>query len=300
MSKRGGNAPIAHAFLAGREHDLPCVERLLAVRAQNCRPQEAVRRGRDVGDFPAIAHRQIEHLAVPQQIIGPIFAGDQAKIAPALIAKLRFVPGLVGQARNVEIGTSIVFGAAQRRHARIGPPRALKALLGLVQHETIRDLRTFESKGDGKARLTGADDQHVERGSAVRACHRRQPWQARMGYASELGTDPRGESCKTIAHAALHARPPCTLPSPPASRSIASVSSAPATSRSTSATTAPSRANSSALARPTPEPPPVTTAARPESLISLSSAVIPQPAAQMGRRGVTVEFRAPAKFVGKA
>ena len=62
---------------------------------------------------------------------------------------------------------------------------------------------------------------------------------------------------------------PCAMASPPASRIIATVSSADPSSRSTTTTLAPSRANVSAVARPLPIvspgvcPPPITTATRP-------------------------------------
>src|SRR5271156_2449622 len=76
-----------------------------------------------------------------------------------------------------------------------------------------------------------------------------------------------------------------------------SVSCIPASSRSTSTTKAPSRANNTALARPMPEPAPVTTAIRSFSRMSHSFSVTNQPLVQIGGGIRAAEAGAPAEFL---
>ena len=71
------------------------------------------------------------------EVVGPQLAGDVAERLPAFRAELGLVPGLVGQAGYVEVGTRVVLGAAEGRHARIGAPRPLAAAHGLVDDEDI-------------------------------------------------------------------------------------------------------------------------------------------------------------------
>ena len=68
-----------------------------------------------------------------------------------LLPEARFVPRLVGETGNVEIGTGEMLRAAQRRHAGISEPRAFPPLLGLVQNEDVGDLRAHQAKGGSNA-----------------------------------------------------------------------------------------------------------------------------------------------------
>ena len=101
-------------------------------------------------------------------------------------AEARLVPRLIGEARHVEIGPGVILGAAQRAHARIGEPRALPAVLGLVDDEDVSDLGPHQREGDGEPALARADDQHVERRLAVRRQPRLEPGHARMRDAGEV------------------------------------------------------------------------------------------------------------------
>src|SRR5579872_379053 len=76
-----------------------------------------------------------------------------------------------------------------------------------------------------------------------------------------------------------------------------SVSSIPARSRSTSATNAPSRANNMALARPMPEPAPVTIAIRSFKRMSSSLPMTNPPIVQVRRRIRATEASPPTEFV---
>ena len=52
----------------------------------------------------ADAYRQVQDAPEPKQIFGPELARNQVETPPVLFAEARLVPGLVGQAGNIEIG----------------------------------------------------------------------------------------------------------------------------------------------------------------------------------------------------
>ena len=117
----------------------------------------------DVDDLGLVAHRQAGDMPEPVEIIGPVGAGDLHQRVPGRRTVAGFVPGLVGEARHVEVGPGEVLGAAQGRHARVAAPRALGTRRGAIDHQDVGHLRAQQSEGGRQAGLAGADDQHVQR-----------------------------------------------------------------------------------------------------------------------------------------
>ncbi len=120
-----GNHPVAHALLPRRQHDLARIERLDAIGASHARGEQTVGRRRNLQKLAAVAHGQTDRASQPEQIVRPMLSQDQVQLLPALLAETGFVPGLIGQAGDIEVRSGIVLRAAQRRHAGIGEPRAL-------------------------------------------------------------------------------------------------------------------------------------------------------------------------------
>ena len=129
---------------------------------------------------------------------------------------------------------------------------------------------------------------------------------AAAGTAAVINTSSR-RCLETISATVAFGKSPsptsprCSDPSPLifplASRMASSVFCIPAASRSTSATNAPSAANSSALARPIPEPAPVTTAIRSFSRMSRSLPMMRPPIVEIGRGVGAAKACAPAEFL---
>jgi hypothetical protein len=141
------------------------------------------------------------------------------------------VPGLIGQARNIKIGSGEILRAPQRMHAGIGKPRSFPPLLGFVQHEDVGHLRAHQPKGRSDARLAGAYHEHVQCRPAVRIQLGRKPRRTGMRGLGKFGTD-LGFGCdKSAVHAA--SQPPSTTITVPVVKedaSLARCSAASATS----------------------------------------------------------------------
>ena len=156
-----GIHPVADALLPRRQHDLARVERLDGVsdaapcaasrpfgrRAQSPSTRTPLRTGK-----PIVRRTQSRYSAQCSRAIRP----SRCQIS---VAEARLVPGLVGQARDVEVRPGVILRAAQGRHAGIGQPRALpspprpcRARRMLLTRERSRP------KADGDAGLAGADD----------------------------------------------------------------------------------------------------------------------------------------------
>lgn len=184
------------------------MERLDTAGTVHACGQQAIRSRRDLQKLAGVPHRQADRAPQPEQILGPMAAFDQAELLPALLAEAGFVPGLVGQAGNIEVGPGVVLRAAQRRHAGIGEPRALLPLLGLVEQQDVADAGAHQAEADCNARLTGADDENIQRRLAIRPDLRVEPCRARMRDHGEIGANIGFELCQRVTHAA--SQPPST------------------------------------------------------------------------------------------
>jgi hypothetical protein len=172
--------PPARAVLTRGEHDLARVEHAFAALIADARAQQSVGGRLDRQQLDLVAHVHAGRAADPEQVVVPMRARDQAQAPPALRAEGGLVPGLVGEARHAEIGAVLVLGAAQRRHARVGHPRAFPAVGLPVDHELVVDAHALQREGRRHAALAGADDEHVQCVAAVRRLARREPGGARM------------------------------------------------------------------------------------------------------------------------
>src|SRR6266436_10211740 len=150
-----------------------------------------------------------------------------------LFAEARFVPGLVGETGNVEIGPGEMLRTAQRMHAGIGKPRALLPLLGLVDGEDVGDLGAHQPECGSDTGLTGANDEHVERRPGIGARRRRQPSSVRVRRLGKIGSDLSLEGDQSTAHAA--SQPPSTTMTVPVMNDDASLARCSAVSATSSA-----------------------------------------------------------------
>ena len=134
----------------------------------------------------------------------------RSRFPPILLAEARLVPGLIGQAGNIEIGPGEMLRAAQRVHAGIGEPRSFPPLLGFVEHEDVAHLRAHQPKRRREARLAGADHEHVQRRPAVRPEPRCKPRSIRMRGLGKIGANLRFEqrSGRSLMPRANRHRPP--------------------------------------------------------------------------------------------
>ena len=233
MAQRLRNDPVAHAVLPGRQHDLARKEHVDAIaRLDRGREQSAgcgaisttvapLRTGRSTtrlnqSRYSAHSSREI-----------------RSSVSPILRAEARLVPGLVGQARDIEIGPGEILRAAQRVHAGIGEPRSLLPLLGLVEHEDVAHLRAHQPERRRETRLPGADDQHVQRRPVVRPEFWRKPRGIRMRGLGKIGANLGFESDKGVVHAT--SQPPSTTITVPVVKEDASLARCSAVSATSSA-----------------------------------------------------------------
>ena len=233
MAQRLRNGPVAHAFLPGRQHDLPRKERVDAVSGLHLGREQSTGRGRDLDDLATIAHRQVQDAPEPEQIFRPELARNQVEIPPILLAEARLVPGLVGQARNIKIGPGEMLRTAQRVHAGIGEPRPFLSLLGFVEHEDVAHLRAHQPKRRREARLPGAHHEHVQRRPVVRPEFGRKPRSIRMRGLGKIGANLGFESGKGVVHAT--SQPPSTTITVPVVKEDASLARWSAASATSSA-----------------------------------------------------------------
>ena len=185
-----GHPPFAGAVLAGGQHQLARRQHL-AGRQRDQQAASAIvelgRRDRRGGD--AIAHRQLQHAAVPLQIVVPGAGRYQTQAGEASGAVRRVVPRLEGEARDAEVGACLVLGAAQGRHAGETGPDPFPALRRAIDHQDVAHAIAHQREGDAQARLAGAHDQYIERRLAL-VRPGRHPVHARMRRHLDVPPDP--------------------------------------------------------------------------------------------------------------
>ena len=196
--------PFAGAVLPRREQHLTRVNCLAPTVCILHGRSQQLSRGRQIDERRAVAHAYVRDVAHPEQIIRPVLSSDQAESREMIGAVARLVPRLVRQARNIEIGTGVIFRAAQRRHAGIGAPRAFRTARGLVDDEHIVDPGPRQTEGRRDTGLAGADDEDIERRFAIRGDPRCKPRQFRMCDPREIGPDLRGQRNKRRARSVAH------------------------------------------------------------------------------------------------
>ena len=119
-------------------------------------------------------------------------------------AVARLVPRLISQARNVEIGTGVVLGATQGRHAGVGAPGAFRAACRLVDDQHVVHTGSRQTEGRRDTGLAGADDQDIKRRFAICSDPGRQPRQFRVRDPREIGTDLCGQRNERRAQSVAH------------------------------------------------------------------------------------------------
>jgi hypothetical protein len=118
-----------------------------------------------------VAHVQLQHAAVPAQVVHPLQARDLVEHLPRLGAELRLEPRAEGQRGQAQRWAGQLLGRAQRLHARRGRPGAFEADGRAVEHHHA-DAEVLERGGRRQPRHAAADDCHVQHGPAVQ--HMRQ------------------------------------------------------------------------------------------------------------------------------
>lgn len=146
---------------AARQHALPgCVR---CVEGQLDRTVGARLHGPDV---MCVADLQLQHAAVPAQVVHPLQARDLVERLPGIGAELRLEPGTEGQRGQAQCGAGQLLGRAQRFHAGGGRPRAFVALGRAVEHHRA-DAEMLERRRRDHARHASADDGDVQHGLPV-------------------------------------------------------------------------------------------------------------------------------------
>ncbi len=181
--------PAAHSVLAGGEDELAGEQRLCACGCRDGEAEAAAGKGRDAGQRSVVAHRQIEHAAIPGEIGVPVLLRDAPEGGPGLRTVRRLVPRLIGEARQSQIRAGEFLRRAQRGHARVLHPDAFAAGWCLVDDDDVGDLLATQRVCDGKAALTGADDDDVVDVTAVRARSGGHPGTGGVGDAREVVTN---------------------------------------------------------------------------------------------------------------
>jgi hypothetical protein len=93
--------PATRAFDAGRQHQLAREHRAAAAQVQ---VEQTVGHRFDALERSVVLDRQRQHVAVPQQVVGPVAGRDLHQRRVVRGAPLRLMPCLVGEARQAEIG----------------------------------------------------------------------------------------------------------------------------------------------------------------------------------------------------
>ena len=233
MAQRLWNGPVAHALLPRRQHDLARIKNFDAGGALHGGSEQSACRGRDLNDLAAIAHGNTHDAPEPEQIFGPKLARDQVEISPILLAEPRLVPGLVGQARDIEIGAGVILRAAQRLHAGISEPWPFPPLLGFVQTRMLVTCERISPNAvampDWPAPTTSTSSAGLPSGPR----RGRKPRRMRMRDLGEIGTNLGFESDQSAAHAA--SQPPSTTITVPVVKEDASLARCSAASATSSA-----------------------------------------------------------------
>ena len=210
----GRHPPRAHAVLPGRQNDLARVAHGAVGEGGG---HQVTRRG-DLRHFRPAADGHADGVAHPEQVGGPVLSGDQVQRLPVRGAVAGLVPGLVGQAGQVQVRPGVVLRRAQRPHAGVAEPWPFHAARGPVHHQDVVHLRPQQPHGHAQPGLPAAHDQHVQRGRAIGGGARGQPFHAGVGDAvqvvAHVGSQGRKRvvPSKTIRQASLHP-PPVRCPS---------------------------------------------------------------------------------------
>ena len=104
-----------------------------------------------------VVHLQVQHLAIPAQIVHPLQARNLVERVPFLDAELRFEPCAEGERRLAERGAGERLGRAQGFHARGRGPGAFKACGRAVEDGRIHAQKTQRGRC-GHAAHAAADD----------------------------------------------------------------------------------------------------------------------------------------------
>ncbi|MNX40319.1 hypothetical protein D3C86_707010 [compost metagenome] len=108
-----------------------------------------------------VAHVQIQHAAIPAQVVHPLQAGNLVQRFPFGGAELRFEPGAEGQRGQAQGRAGQLLRAAQRFHAGGGGPRAFVAFGRLIE-DGRGNAQMRQRCGGSQAGHAAADDDNVQ------------------------------------------------------------------------------------------------------------------------------------------
>jgi len=110
----------------------------------------------------AIAHGNLQKLAIPREILGPTIARNAVDLLIRRLAEARLVPRPKAQPRQPPFWPDEYLGRAQLVHARAVQPHAgLRRVLCRINHADAADARAPQRKRKCAARLATAHDKDV-------------------------------------------------------------------------------------------------------------------------------------------
>mmetsp|Transcript_23304 Transcript_23304/g.59575 ORF Transcript_23304/g.59575 Transcript_23304/m.59575 type:complete len:713 (-) Transcript_23304:48-2186(-) len=147
----------------------------------------------------AVAHGDVQNLAVPHQVRHPHLLGDLVQRRPRVRPKARLVVRLEGEGGQAKVEAGEVLGRAQRDHARVRHPGALCTLLVFVQAQHVGDALAHEAVRHRQPALAAAHDQGVVDVRAGRGARKSsghgvgaRPWLARPRQDLQVLLDLEG------------------------------------------------------------------------------------------------------------
>ena len=222
----GRHVAAARSLGAGGDDDRTRQNGLRAGRPSDRQAQQVGADGRDIDDRRVVLDRQVEHPAVPDQVVHPSRAGDTKQRLPAIGAVLRLVPGAEGQRRHAQVDIGQMLRGPQHLHARKAHPGAFATgRIGIVDAD-IADAFAPQAEGERQPVLAAADNGAIEYLAGRCAGQRLDPVNRGKGHAGKLVADlffQRGEADR-CSHGrdsgnGLGYRPFCKMrTNPPAAR----------------------------------------------------------------------------------
>ncbi len=161
-----GHIGAAQAVAPGRQHHAARQHRAAAGGRLDLQLHQPVGARQHGADAVFVPHIQVQHAAIPAQVVHPLQARNLVQRLPGLGPELGFEPGAERQRRQAQRGAGQLLGRAQRLHARRGGPGAFEAGGRLVEDGRV-DAQVRERRRRRQAGHAAADDGHVQHGLAV-------------------------------------------------------------------------------------------------------------------------------------
>src|SRR5262245_37079642 len=112
--------------------------------------------------FGLVFDRDLQHIAVPIEVLPPFRSGNSADALPRLAPEFRLVPGTGREARDAKIDARHFGRSPQPLHASKSSPRPLDPTRIAIDDPEIGNPLALDAEGGCKSALTTADDQNIK------------------------------------------------------------------------------------------------------------------------------------------